>query len=46
MTKHAGRCLLEDGFQGVIVALVTEELTLFDRFAEATRAYALYRREA
>jgi hypothetical protein len=45
IVDHAGRCLQEDGFEGAIVALVTEELKLFDRFAEPTREYALYRRE-
>ena len=29
---------------GAIVALVTEDLKLFDRFAQATRDYALYER--
>jgi GNAT superfamily N-acetyltransferase len=44
IVDHAANRLLADGFEQVIVAMVTETFGLFDKFAQPTRSYALYRR--
>lgn len=42
IVDHAARLLLRDGYEEVVVALVTESLPLFARFAAPTREYVLY----